>query len=133
MQLYTRRHLHLRQLLNACTPKKQFNGEFKYSEIEYSRIHGGKCSKLSVTSRGEDQTKIKLCKPGPDHVRVKMFSTLLHNKQLFSLFANVLLLFKAHCHVVQVFTVRTSPAASCSRHKIPTGKKPLFLTAYFRS
>ena len=79
------------------TPKKQFNGELKYSEIEYSRIHGGKYSKLSVTSRGEDQTKSKLCKPGPDHVCVKTFSTLLHYKQLFSLFTNVLLLFKAHC------------------------------------
>ena len=44
VQLYIRRSRSIEAAAKRA-PKKQFNGELKYSEIEYSCIHGGKTFK----------------------------------------------------------------------------------------
>ena len=57
VQLYIRRSRSVEAAAKRA-PKKQFNEELKYSEIEYSCIHGGRIFK-STSTGAKNQTKSK--------------------------------------------------------------------------
>ena len=54
VQLYVRRSRSIEATAKHA-PKKQFNEELKYSEIEYSCIHGGKDFKSTSTGERSNQ------------------------------------------------------------------------------
>ena len=54
VQLYIRRSRSIEAAAKRA-PRKQFNSELKYSEIEYSCIHGGKSFKTTSTGERPNQ------------------------------------------------------------------------------